>query len=327
MGQVQVRKELKKQTHMQEGNCGTLEASCRLKIDMTEDVLGVENVTYVVDNRTEEGDIWMTQAAIAVILGTTQQNVAYHLNKKFDSGELSKEENKVDPNLTNNFCKLKINTRTDNQPFLYNFDALMAVVYSVNSKQAISIRKWSNQVLKRFSTTGLVVDPKKALYNEASNERIIELAFLARVIGKDEMEEIQKFFKGATDYDAKSEKTKKIMKNKDFNHPYYLTVILTFLLVALYFVSPINLTIALYLPFLVNFVISNIALPLLLVLAEYVLPLTFKVSFTFFIALFLLVLSVVAYFFVFVLTLNVFAEEISFVGIAFTMNLQPLIFA
>lgn len=117
-----------------------------MKVDRTEDVLGVENVTYVIDNRTEDGDIWMTQAAIAVILGTTQQNIAYHLNKKFETGELSEEENKINPSNTNITCIPLINPQADKQPILYNLDAIIAVAYSVNSIQATKVRKWGNGI-------------------------------------------------------------------------------------------------------------------------------------------------------------------------------------
>ena len=116
-----------------------------------------EDVTYVVDNRTDEGDIWMTQAAIAAILGVTVDNVSKHLKKKFESGELSEEENKLNPNDSTIGGIVIINPEAKTQPILYNLDAFMAVVYGVNSKQAISIRKWSNGVLKKYYTNGMAV--------------------------------------------------------------------------------------------------------------------------------------------------------------------------
>ena len=172
--------------------------------------MGAKNITYVVDSRTEDGDIWMTQAAIASILGVTVDTVSYHLKRKFESGELSVDENMLNPNDSKNIRIIIINPEAKTQPILYNFDAIMAVVYSVNSKQAISIRKWSNQVLKKFSTTGLVVDQKKALQNSESVEEIRYLNNLARLLGQDEFEQIRRLVKDAVDYDKNAKETKKM---------------------------------------------------------------------------------------------------------------------
>ena len=60
------------------------------------------------------------------------------------------------------------------------------------------------------------------------------------------------------------EKEKK--KNREIKL-YFLTVIFTFLLVALKFLLPPNLIVPVYLPFLFNLVILKVALPLELVVA------------------------------------------------------------
>ena len=79
----------------------------------------------------------------------------------------------------------------------------------------------------------------------------------------------------------------------------YLIVILTFLLAFLQCLLPLKVTLAVYLPFFLRFLILNVAFPLALVFALQVLPLTFKVSFTFFIAFPTLFLSVTVYFLTF----------------------------
>ena len=111
------------------GKCGSWEA-------------GIDNLNFIVDHE----DLWMDQKTIAVLLGTTVGNVSKHLNKKFESGELSKEENEKNPNDTTNSCIAPINPEATTQPRLYNLDAIIAVAYSVNSKQAAKVRKWSNGI-------------------------------------------------------------------------------------------------------------------------------------------------------------------------------------
>ena len=67
------------------------------------------------------------------------------MNKKFESGELLKEENEVNPQNTKEFCELKINTKTANQPKLYNFEVILTIAFSVNSKRAIMVRRWAKK--------------------------------------------------------------------------------------------------------------------------------------------------------------------------------------
>ena len=59
---------------------------------------------------------------------------------------------------------------------------------------------------------------------------------------------------------------------------HYLIVIFIDLLADLYVLSPANLILAVYLPFLVKFMV-NLATPFALAFAVYFLPLTFKVTF------------------------------------------------
>ena len=93
----------------------------------------------------------------------------------------------------------------------------------------------------------------------------------------------------------------------------YLILILMLFEMDLQQLFPTKLTLALYVPFLVNFVILKIALPLELVLALYVLPLTFNVNLTFLMAFPLLFFRIVANFFVLIDFLNAFDLAESFV--------------
>lgn len=114
---------------------------------MTQKVLDIEDdLTFVVsDNK----DIWMDQKTIAVLLGTTVGNVSYHFNKKFEDGELFEEEKKLDLNNSKNTRSLLINPDSKKQPILYNFESILAVAFSVNSKRALEVHR---QVKKTLAT-------------------------------------------------------------------------------------------------------------------------------------------------------------------------------
>lgn len=79
----------------------------------------------------------MDQKTIAVLLGTIVGNISKHLNNKFENGELSEKENKINPNNSTNSRIPLISSESKRQPILYDFDAILTVAFSVNSNQAI----------------------------------------------------------------------------------------------------------------------------------------------------------------------------------------------
>jgi hypothetical protein len=104
-----------------------------------------------IDVRIENENIWLTQKLIAKLFGVEINTINYHLKEIFKSGELS--ENSV-------IRKFGI-TAADSKTYQtnhYNLEAIIAVGFRVNSIEAISFRKWANQVLKDFALKGYVLD-------------------------------------------------------------------------------------------------------------------------------------------------------------------------
>lgn len=89
----------------------------------------------------------MDQRTMAALLGTSRRNVTKHLNNKFESGELFKEENTLNPNDGTNSSIITISPEANTQPILYNFESILAVAFSVNSKRALKVRRWANKTL------------------------------------------------------------------------------------------------------------------------------------------------------------------------------------
>jgi hypothetical protein len=100
------------------------------------------SVTYKDDN------FWLSQKLIAQLFGVEVPAISKHLKNIFESGEL--DENSV-------VSKMET-TASDNKSYLttfYNLDAIIAVGYRVNSKQATQFRIWATQTLKEFIIKGL----------------------------------------------------------------------------------------------------------------------------------------------------------------------------
>lgn len=87
---------------------------------------------------------------MASLLGTSRQNITKHLNNKFENGELFREENTLNPNDGTNSSIITISPEANTQPILYNFEAILAVAFSVNSKRALKVRRWANSAIKNY---------------------------------------------------------------------------------------------------------------------------------------------------------------------------------
>ncbi|PWA09375.1 virulence RhuM family protein [Flavobacterium laiguense] len=108
----------------------------------------VINVTYFEDN------FWLTQRLIAQLFGVEVPAINKHLNNIFEENELDKEAT---------ISKMEIvqqegNRQVKRQVEFYNLDAIIAVGYRVNSKQATQFRIWATKTLKEYIIKGFVLN-------------------------------------------------------------------------------------------------------------------------------------------------------------------------
>jgi hypothetical protein len=108
----------------------------------------VINVTYFEDN------FWLTQRLIAQLFGVEVPAINKHLNNIFEEKELDKEAT---------ISKMEIvqqegNRQVKRQVEFYNLDAIIAVGYRVNSKQATQFRIWATKTLKEYIIKGFVLN-------------------------------------------------------------------------------------------------------------------------------------------------------------------------
>jgi hypothetical protein len=109
--------------------------------------VGNINIQVFVENDT----VWTTQKGMADIFSTSRENITVHLKNIFQSEEL--QENLV--------CKKILHTAIDGKKYntnYYNLDAIIAVGYRVNSKQATQFRIWATNILKEYLIKGFALD-------------------------------------------------------------------------------------------------------------------------------------------------------------------------
>ena len=107
-------------------------------------------VAVVVENET----LWLTQKQMAELFNCSTDNISMHLKNIFNEGELDPISTTEESSVVQTEGARQI-TRTVKY---YNLDAIIAVGYRVNSKQATHFRQWATQVLKEYIIKGFALD-------------------------------------------------------------------------------------------------------------------------------------------------------------------------
>lgn len=97
---------------------------------------------------------WLTQKSMAELFDVEIPTINYHLSEIYKSGELTE---------SSTIRKIQIVHRegardVKREPMFYNLDAIIAVGYRVNSKQATQFRKWATETLKEYIIKGFVLN-------------------------------------------------------------------------------------------------------------------------------------------------------------------------
>jgi len=105
-----------------------------------------------------EGEtFWLTQRKMAEIFGVNLRTVNEHLKNIFDTGEL-KELATI---RKNRIVQIEGTREVVREVDFYNLDAIIAVGYRVNSREATQFRIWATQVLREYLIKGFVLDDER----------------------------------------------------------------------------------------------------------------------------------------------------------------------
>ncbi len=105
-------------------------------------------VTYLKDT------FWLTQKAIADLFGVEVPAISKHLANIYETGELQQQATVSILETVQQEGKRNVKRKVE----FYNLDAIIAVGYRVNSKQATQFRIWATQTLKEFIVKGFVLN-------------------------------------------------------------------------------------------------------------------------------------------------------------------------
>lgn len=158
-----------------------------------------------------EEDFWLTQKSMSKLFNVAENNITYHLQNIFKTEEL--EQNSVTQ-------KIRV-TASDGKKYntnFYSLDAIIAVGYRVNSKEATDFRIWATKTLKEYIKKGFVVN-SEMLKNgpKFGKDYFDELLAKIKEIRASERRFYQKitdiYKECSFDYDKNSEITQEFYKN------------------------------------------------------------------------------------------------------------------
>jgi len=157
--------------------------------------------------RFEDETFWLTQKAMAELFGVESHTITYHLKEIYKTGELDEMATTRKIRVVQKEGNREVNRELD----FYNLDAIIAVGYRVNSKQATQFRIWATQTLKEFITKGFVLDDERLKQGKNfGKDHFDELLARIRDIRTSEKrfyQKIRDLFMLSEDYDKTDKKT------------------------------------------------------------------------------------------------------------------------
>ncbi len=171
------------------------------KIILYKDEEGKVNVNV----RFADEDVWLTQAQLAEIYNTTQQNISLHQKGIYADGELDEEATHKKYLLVRQEGKRQVKREIDH----YNLDMIIALGYRVQSPIAVRFRRWATQRLHEYIQKGFTMDDERL--KQGGNRYFKELLQRIRDIRSSERnfyQQVTDIYATSTDYDPRAKMTK-----------------------------------------------------------------------------------------------------------------------
>lgn len=158
-----------------------------------------------VNVRFANEDVWLTQAQLAEIYNTTQQNISLHQKGIYADGELDEEATHKKYLLVRQEGKRQVQREIDH----YNLDMIIALGYRVQSPIAVRFRHWATQRLHEYIQKGFTMDDERL--KQGGNRYFKELLQRIRDIRSSERnfyQQVTDIYATSTDYDPRAKMTK-----------------------------------------------------------------------------------------------------------------------
>lgn len=161
----------------------------------------------------EDETFWLSQKKMSELFDKDVRTINEHLKNIFSSSELDPDPTIRKFRIVQKEGERKVTREID----FYNLDAVIAVGYRVNSKQATQFRIWATKTLREFIIKGFVLDDERLKQGQRfGKDYFDELLERIREIRASERRFYQKitdiYAQCSIDYDPKAEITRTFYK-------------------------------------------------------------------------------------------------------------------
>lgn len=152
--------------------------------------------------------VWLTQADLASLFGVRVPAISKHLTSIFETGELEEEA----------VVSILERTAADGKVYQtrhYNLDAIIAVGYRVNSREATQFRIWATRVLREYLIKGFALDDERLkrgsrMFGRDYFEELLERIREIRASERRFYQKITDVYQLAADYDRTAPITREL---------------------------------------------------------------------------------------------------------------------
>ncbi|OZM75643.1 virulence RhuM family protein [Pseudonocardia sp. MH-G8] len=106
--------------------------------------------------RAVGGTVWLAQAEIAELYGTSVPNIVQIIRRILDDGEVT--EATINSELR---VRTEGSRSVQREVKVYNLDMVLAIGYRVSTPRAVQFRQWATTVLREYLVKGFVLDDRR----------------------------------------------------------------------------------------------------------------------------------------------------------------------
>ena len=160
--------------------------------------------------RLDDGTVWLSQAMMADLYGTTPQNITQHIQAIYGEGEQNPEAT----------CKPYLQVRQEGQRQVqrsirhYSLSMILAVGFRVRSPIGTRFRQWATEVLSEYAVKGFAMDDRR-LKAAGDDDYFEELLARVRDIRSSERmfwRKVLDIYATSIDYDSRAEASQRFFQ-------------------------------------------------------------------------------------------------------------------
>ncbi len=171
--------------------------------------------------RMQDETVWLTQAQMAELFQTTQQNVSLHIRNIYEEGELTPEathkeslsvqpKRQVQPSATAReflVVRQEGSRQVSRSVEHYNLEVIISVGYRVKSHRGTQFRIWATQRLREYIVKGFTLDDERLKRAGGGNyfEELLARIRDIRSSGKVFWRKVLEIYATSIDYDPGEE--------------------------------------------------------------------------------------------------------------------------